>query len=180
MERTTIRTKGILSITVIFFILFGSFLIIYNEVSRDNGKFRFPPLSRLKLDISNENVLNNGTIRFTTICRFTGDSKPEGEQYLIKYVYIWKEPISFWNPVMEFNITSDGKLDFNKTLGDIQDANLISVITGDLYLEVDEEVRFKFQTLIPLHQGSSFFVGVLAVGPSGLHRWDTNTTVQAI
>lgn len=131
----------------------------------------------MELRVDNERVYSNGTIRFTTGCYYKGDSRPEGDQYHIKYVYLWKEPINFWKPVMEFNSTPDGGLEFNKSLGDIQDATKVTIIKGNLSLAVDEEARFEFHTLFSLPPTSVCYVGVIAIGPSGFHRWETNTTV---
>ena len=150
--------------------------MIVHYLQPQNGA-RIPPYARQGIKIENGLVYTNGSVFFTAHCYFIsyGLPEPSGDQYQIQYVYLWTERNKGY--VMEFSVNDDGTIIFNQTLGDIQNTSEIMITNGDLNLAVDEEVSIRFQTSFPLNTSSSIYVGVLAIGDSGLHRWEQNTTV---
>lgn len=157
--------------------LLGAGLLVI-EFIRPQPRLHFPPNSEEGIEIENEVVCKNGTVRFTARCHFKshgGYPRPTGDQYQIQFVYLWS--IQNHGYLMEFNISDEGTLEFNRTLGDIQYASKVTVNEGDLTLAIDEEISISFQSTYPLNTSSSIYVGVMAFGPSGLRRWEQNTTV---
>jgi hypothetical protein len=124
-----------------------------------------PPRLVLYLKITEEFVYSNGTVSFTVICiveSYKNYPIPEGDLYLIRNAFI----------CVESNL-----LDFNSTLGEIKTTSEITVLGGDFSLGANEEVSLTFQTSFDLQNLSHAYVGVLANGPAGYHRWDRYTSI---
>ena len=125
----------------------------------------FPPRLELYLKITEEVVYSNGTVSFTVICiveSYKNYPIPEGDLYLIRNTFV----------CVESNL-----IDFNSTLGEIKTTSEIIVIEGDSSLSANEEVSLTFQTTFDLQNLSHVYVGVLANGPAGFHRWDRYTSI---
>ncbi|MFW9853892.1 MAG: hypothetical protein ACFFFG_02485 [Candidatus Thorarchaeota archaeon] len=128
--------------------------------------------------IENEAVYINGTVHFTARSYFLsygGYPRPSGDQYQIQFVYLWL--IQNHGDLMEFTTAENGSLVFNQTLGEIQKVSQVTIDKGNLNLAIDDEVTIRFQVSYQLHPSISIYVGVMAEGPSGLRRWERNTTV---
>lgn len=152
--------------------------IVVTELFLPRNRSLFPPYASEGIKIENEAVYRNGTVHFTARCYFKsygGYPRPSGDQYQIQFVYLWS--MRHRGYLMEFTISDDGSLVFNQTLGEIQNASEVTINDGDLNLAIDEEVSISFQTSYPLNTSSSIYVGVMAFGPSGLRRWEQNTTI---
>ena len=117
------------------------------------------------LHIKDEEVYANGTINFSVYCKVTvsgGYAIPEGILYNITQTFVCSE---------------NDLLEFDKSIGDIQDITNVTIVSGDIFLEAAETVTIRFQTSFPLQSGINVYIGVLAEGPSGYRRWDLYTPV---
>ncbi len=124
-----------------------------------------PPRLALYLTITEEGVYSNGTVSFTVICiveSFKNYPIPQGDLYQIEKAFICVE---------------NDLLDFNSTLGEIKTTSEITVIEGDFSLSANEKVSLTFQTSFDLHNLSHIYIGVIANGPTGIHRWDLYTSI---
>lgn len=157
----------------------GLLVIQFIRPQHPQHKITLPPYAEEGIEIENEVVYKNRTVRFTARCYFIshgGYPRPTGDQFQIQFVYLWS--IQNHGYLMEFNISDNGTLEFNQNLEDIQYASEVTVNEGDLTLAIDEEVSISFQTTYPLNTSSSIYVGVMAYFESfGLSRWEQNTTI---
>ena len=164
-----IGVGALLIVLIISTTVLMNMYIHWLQTANDESKIPDPdgPYAHFGLKITDEEVYTNGTIRFTAYCYFDsygGFPIPEDDLYQIIKVFICMK---------------DDLVEFNDSLGDIQNVENISVLFGDFHLSADEEVRFEFQTRFPLQAEAHLYIGVLASHTTSLTRWDRYTTVLA-
>ncbi|MFX1506738.1 MAG: hypothetical protein ACFFDC_11610 [Promethearchaeota archaeon] len=167
-QQISLRGK-IISLSLLVICLTGGSLLLYwipHILNESESEEPEGPYAIMSLRIKDERVYTNGTVIFTVACHFKsygGYPIPKEDLYNITKVFI---------------CTKDDILEFDPSLGEIQDVTKIKVLTGDLSLAVDDEVRLKFETSFPLQSGLKLYIGVFSDGPIGkLTRWDLYTTV---
>lgn len=164
--RTKILAVGAL-VSVLLMGCIGFVAIHQFSQTKDESEIPEGPYANFGLNITNEEVYVDMTVRFTVHCYFHsygGYPIPEGDLFQIIQVFVCLE---------------DDLLEFNDSLGDIQSIENISVLFGDVCLSADEEVRLEFQSRFPLQAETPVYIGVFALHTTSLTRWDRYTTVLA-
>ncbi|MFX1249572.1 MAG: hypothetical protein ACFFBQ_19430 [Promethearchaeota archaeon] len=171
--KTRFRTKIISIGALLAVLMMGTtvFVAIY-WLPKDKNDSWIPegPYAVFGLNITTEEVYVNKTIRFTVQCFFIsygGYPIPEDDLFQITKVFVCLE---------------DDLLEFNDSIGDIQDVESTSVLFGDFCLSPYEEVRLEFQSRFPLQAEAQLYIGVFAMTcwePPSINRWDRYTTILA-
>jgi len=159
---------ALLTVLIISTTVLINLYIHWLQTSNDETENPYGPYAHSGLNITNEEVYTNSTIRFTVHCYFRsygGYPIPEDDLYQITKVFVCME---------------DDLVEFNDSLGDIQDVENTSVLFGDFRLSPYEEVRLEFQSCFPLQAEAQLYIGVLAMTcwePPSINRWDRYTRV---
>ncbi|MFX1286057.1 MAG: hypothetical protein ACFFB5_20605 [Promethearchaeota archaeon] len=169
-QKASSRTK-VISVGALVIILTISTTALINlyihglQTSNDETEDPYGPRASFGLILTDEEVYTNGTIRFTVYCDFNsygGFPIPENDLFQIAKVFV---------------CLKDDLVEFNESLGDIQNVECTTVLFGDFRLSAHEEVRLEFQSRFPLQAETQLYVGVLAFHTTVLTRWDLYTTV---
>lgn len=121
------------------------------------------------LEIKNEVVLNNGTVKLTVYCYYIyycDPIIPEYELFEIEYAFINLEKAK--------DMTESHLIDFNISLGDLQFISNITDSSGNIGMPAYEEIEITFQTDFSLVEGMEIYVGVIDTYGA---RWDIKTVV---
>lgn len=162
------KTKLLISSLILLLTIIISIGIWSVATNNPSPHYTTTHVASTGLIIRDEAVYVNGTIIFTTYCLYRTDETQYG---------VPTEPIF---TIHKFFVCTEKKLvEFDETLGDIQDTTNVTILKGNFTLRAREEVTIQFHTSFPLQLGSYVYVGVIAeddIGISG-YRWDRYTQV---